>query len=192
VQFAEPPRAAGVAAISIEFTPLVAGAEDPAVFFLAGSSRAIQVPVKIGERSVPDTIFQSGTTAGRLTLRVQVGGQVLERQVEVAPAPVSIDRVTASRTGIGVQVDIAGFDNTRTASTVAFRFYDAAGKLLGEGPVTANVSGAFAQYFQESTVGGMFLLRASFPVAGDSSQVRAVEVEATNSAGVAKAARVSF
>ena len=91
-----------------------------------------------------------------------------------------------------VELRLTGFDNTRTLSQLTFTFYDAAGNAIGPGAITSDVTKDFAQYFKTSDAGGVFLLRAVFPVTGDASRVAAFEASLANSIGLAKTARTVF
>ena len=71
-------------------------------------------------------------------------------------------------------------DNTRTASTASFTFYDSSQNVLG-GPYTQDLSQPFNNYFANSTEGGMFELDATFPVSGDTSRIASMNVSLTNS-----------
>jgi hypothetical protein len=83
-------------------------------------------------------------------------------------------------------VSVSGFDNTRSVSQVRFTFYDRSSKTIGD-TVTADVTTVFQAYFKNPEMGGMFVLRAQFPVTGDATQIDSVEVELTNSTGVTRA-----
>jgi len=71
-------------------------------------------------------------------------------------------------------------------------FFDRSGKTIPPGQIRVDESSDFRTYFNSGQFGGAFTLRATFPVTGDSSQVGGVDVEMTNSAGVAKTQRISF
>jgi hypothetical protein len=85
-----------------------------------------------------------------------------------------------------------GFDNTRTAGPLTFTFFDLAGNAVAPGAIRADATASFASYFQSSGLGGVFLLRAVFPVTGDPSQVGAFQAQIGNSAGTAPTARIVF
>jgi hypothetical protein len=135
--------------------------------------------------------FQVGTTAATLTITAEVAGYTVESSVPVAAEPVRMERATASRGASTVDVQITGFDNTRTISDLHFTFYDTKGAALGP-PVKADAAAAFANWWPASTLGGVFTLRAVFPVAGDVSNIGGVEVHAVNAAGSAKTDRLTF
>jgi len=192
IQFLAPPPTASSAAVSMEFRPTVSGvADDPAAFFVGNSSRSMSVPVNAGLVAPLDVVFQTGTTAGSIVFTVLVGTQTLQATTTISGAQPGIEKVSVVRGANTLQVDVSGFDNTRTASTLDFVFYDRAGVAV-TAPIRADASNAFRQYFQQSTVGGMFLLRAVFPTTGDASQIAAVEVSASNSSGMVKSPRTSF
>ena len=50
----------------------------------------------------------------------------------------------------------------------------------------------FARYFAASDLGGVFLLRAVFPVTGDATLVASCDATLANSAGSAKTQRTYF
>jgi hypothetical protein len=91
-----------------------------------------------------------------------------------------------------VQVDVTGFDNTRTLGALTFMFYDSVGNELPSGSIQTNAAVKFKEYFGGSDLGGAFVMRAVFPVTGDTSRIAACDVTLTNSAGVTKAPRISF
>jgi len=88
-------------------------------------------------------------------------------------------------------VDIAGFDNTRTAGTVTFTFFDSNGNTIAPGAISANSTAAFAGYFQNSA-GGTFLLKAIFPITGDATQITAFEADLSNVTGTTKGVKTNF
>ena len=135
--------------------------------------------------------FQTGTTAGAVTLTAQLGGNTDEQSIIVLPAPVGVTAVQGVRSPGTIEVDLTGFDNTRTAGPLAFTFFDAAGKAMGTGAILADGTASFAAYFQNAA-GGAFALQAVFPVVGDTTQIAAFEAAVTNSAGAATTARVNF
>jgi len=89
-----------------------------------------------------------------------------------------------------LDVSLAGFDNTYSASQLTFTFYNSKGAIIQPGPMPIDVSSIFQQYFSSTQVGGMFALLARFPMTGDSTQVVSVDVQITNRAGVTTAQRV--
>ncbi len=88
-------------------------------------------------------------------------------------------------------MNVAAFDNTRTAGLVTYAFYNSAGNAV-EPAMTVDSSSGFAAYFASSTAGGNFLLEAVFPVSGNASGIAAFEVQIANAAGMATTGRVSF
>ncbi|MBK5291780.1 MAG: choice-of-anchor D domain-containing protein, partial [Acidobacteriia bacterium] len=188
-------RVPGLATLRLEFRTAVPTAlDDPAVVFLPSGSRTIPVNIREGDTNMGEFQFQTGTTAGEIRFRIEMPGQVGVAQTTattVSRAMVSMDTTRITRGSNSLQVEIIGFDNTRTASRLTFRFFDRAGSPLAGDPILAEVAEAFQRHFRDTSVGGVFLLRASFPVTGDSSQLSAVEVEMENSAGASRS-RTSF
>jgi len=91
-----------------------------------------------------------------------------------------------------LEIRITGFDNTRSLGSLSFTFYDAAGNAIAPGAIRADATKDFAGYFAGSGLGGIFLLRATFPVNGNTSGVASCEATLTNSAGTAKTQRSFF
>jgi hypothetical protein len=75
---------------------------------------------------------------------------------------------------------------------LTFTFYDAAGNVIAPGAIVADAEKEFAGYFAGSGLGGIFLLRAVFPVNGNTSGVVACETKLVNSAGTATTQRTVF
>ena len=180
------------------FVPTIEGAsDDPAVQFVANGARLLPLTVEEGETAArlggePAAWFQTGTTAGTIVFDVELGARRSEASITMPPAPVVIDVGSTSRTSTGLEVQVSGFDNTLSASNVAFTFYDTTGGRITPQPLRADVAGAFRDHFGSAQLGGLFALKASFPVAGDASQIGAVEVEFVNNAGTSAAHRLTF
>lgn len=198
VRFAEPVRSPAQGELRLRFEPAMPGVpDDPAIGFLSPVGRVLTFSVEPGEQAArfgggAEAIMQTGTTAGRLILTVQLGGQVAESVIVLASQPVVIDTVRAARNAGGVEVNVTAFDNTRSASQIAFTFYDREGRVLEPGTISADATGEFRRYFESSTLGGVFALRAQFPVSGEAGRIAAVEVEVRNAVGATRSARTSF
>jgi len=196
VSFAAAAQAAGSGTLTLSFQPLAAGAVDPGIVFAAGG-QALHFTFNKGDTAAsfagaPAAAFQTGTTAGTLMLAAQIGGAVTQQNVVIAPAAIGVATVTGTRQSGGLLVDLAGFDNTRTAGMLSFTFYDSAGKIIPPGAISTDSAAAFSSYFASSSNGGQFALTAYFPVTGDPSQVSAFTVQLVNSAGTATTPQTSF
>ena len=195
VNFDAASLAGGGGTVTLTFQPAVAGAADPAIAWASGGQTAAftfsagDTQGRFGAQTV--ALFQTGTTAGTLTILAQLGGLTDQQTVVIAPSVVGIATAQGLRSGGGVEVDLTGFDNTRTAGMVTFTFYDAAGNSIAPGAIQVDGTAAFAAYFQGSA-GGTFALNAVFPVSGDASRIQAFEASLTNSVGAAKTGRVAF
>jgi hypothetical protein len=168
---------------------------DAAAMFTAGS-RTIPFNVSPGDdmvklRGDTSAVFQSGTTAGTIVFVVEAGGYTDQGFVIVEPEAVRVDKSTATRNSGGVDVTLAGFDNTRTLKEIAFTFYSNGQPLAGM-PIRSAVLTDFSQWWTSSTLGGIFQLRAAFPITGDASKVTGVEMTLTNSTGETRTERLSF
>ena len=189
VQFSAPAAIAGTGTLSMKFVPSVPNvADDPAVVFLATNSRLLNIDLAPGAQTAAykgqSTIaFQTGTTAGTLTFTLEfVNTASYSQSFTITPTAIHITSATAVRQNPNLVVTINGYDNTYSAGQLSFTFYDLAGKVIT--PVTVNATTSFQQYFfTNNQTGGAFALQASFPVQGDVTQVGAVAIGLTNSAG---------
>jgi hypothetical protein len=75
---------------------------------------------------------------------------------------------------------------------MSFTFYDLNGNVIQPGAVSADFSSQFHTYFTTAQAGSAFQMIVNFPVTGDSSQVSAVDVTLTNSAGPVVNGRLNF
>jgi len=191
-------RTSGSGQARIEFVSSVPGAaNDPAIQFLATGSRVATFTVSSGEDvgrfgERPEITFQTGTTAGSMVFTVQLGSFTERATLSVAPAPIAISSTRATRSAKSLEVQLTGFDNARSVSQLAFTFFDQADAQVEPGRISLDASAEFRRYFDSSEVGGMFTLRAVFPVTGDAAQILAVEVEIANALGTTHSGRIRF
>ena len=190
-------QTAAIGTVTLTFVPQasIAGPADTGVAFASGGQSAT-FNVFIGQKqgifgstntSLP---FATGTTAGVLTVTVELGSNTVGQTITILPAVVGVTAAQGARSANSVEVDVTGFDNTRTAGALSFAFFDALGNAIGA-PVPANGANDFAAYFQNSA-GGTFKLKAVFPVSGDTSQIASFQATVTNSAGNATTPRTNF
>jgi hypothetical protein len=139
-----------------------------------------------------DMIFQAGTTAGTLVVTAEVGGYRDEVTVPVLAEAVRIDKAAARRAGQMLEVQVSGFDNTRTISEIAFTFFDRSGQQLPNGVIAVPATAEFTRWWETSELGGAFSSKAVFPVAGDTTLIGAVTVEIVNQMGKTKTDRLLF
>ena len=191
--------ASGTGQVQMAFTPSSPSANaDSGIVFLLNGSQTVAFAVNQGDTSgqfgTADSVaFQTGTTAGTIVFTVTLGDFTGTYSLTIPGAPPGIDTTTAQYTSGGLDLEIAGFDNTRTASTLIFTFLDANGATLNGGPITVDATTDFQQFFPASNDGGMFALHAFFPVtAGNPAQVDSVEIQITNSVGTTSASKVYF
>ncbi len=187
VRFDTPSRATGTGQLRLEFV----GPADPGLGFLSpATGRTVQFGVQKGNDlatfgSRADIEFQTGTTAGTLVITAVLGTYTEQATVQLAPLPVALDSTRGTRTASTIELALGGFDNTRSAGQLVFTFRDRGGRALGSGAVRADATMAFRKHFETSNAGGLFFLRAVFPVSGAIAEVDSVDVEMPNSAGSA-------
>lgn len=186
--------------LRVAFQSAVAGVTtDPAVVLLPGQKPAVAFKVRAGATGAEfedgsDTVqLQTGTTAGVITLSAVVDQQQLSQTLRVAPAPPGLVSGKAAFSTTSAEVTLTGFDNTRTASRVAFTFRLKSGEVAAPGRIEADVGGLFKSYFTDNAAAaGTFRLRASFPVSGSAELLDSVEIEMTNSSGAIRTTPLRF
>ena len=194
VPLAEASRAILTGTLTVE----TAGAtRDDAVLFAASGKKTIGFEVREGYRKgqfggSERAVLQTGTSAGTLILKVELGGYSEQLTIVIAPEAPRTDSARAAREGRNLVVQLTGFDNTRTLSRLGYTFYDAKGSAINASPIVPDVTAEFRRYFDGSTLGGMFGVKAVFPVTGDPAQVSAVEVELRNDSGASRTGRLQF
>jgi hypothetical protein len=196
VSFAAGAQAAGSGTVTLSFEALTPGALDPGIVFATGG-RTANFTFNQGDTAASfggagSAAFQTGSTAGALTLAAQIGGSVSQQNLIIAPAIIGVAAATGARQTSGLTVNVTGFDNTRTAGLLSFTFYDSTGGIIPPGAISVDSSVAFGSYFAGSGDGGQFALGAYFPVSGNPSQVSGFSVQLVNSAGTATTAHVNY
>ena len=186
VRFDAPAQSRGTGTATLDFQ----GAADPAIVFASGG-RSTTFAIAPGDvqAALP---FQTGTTAGVLTFTVQVGAASDRQSVTITAVAPVVNSVQAVRSAGALQVQVTGFDNTRSLGALSFTFYDAAGNPLLPGAIHTDATADFSTYFAASNLGGVFLLRAVFPVTGDATLVASCDATLANFAGSAKTQRTYF
>lgn len=191
-----PAQTSGSGTVTLAFVPassISASATDAGIEFASGGLSAVFTVSKgdsqghFGAQLMAP--FQTGTTAGTLTITVQLGTNSDRQSIAILPAVVGVTAAQAVRSAGAVEVDLTGFDNTRTAGLLAFTFFDASGNAIAT--VNADGTSSFASYFQNAA-DGTFALQALFPVEGDSGRIAAFQAVMTNSAGASTSARTNF
>jgi Abnormal spindle-like microcephaly-assoc'd, ASPM-SPD-2-Hydin len=178
--------------ITMKFQPSVPGAtaaNDPAIQFYPVPKDEESVSIAIGATTAliggqSQMEFQTGTTAGTITFTLTLANEAPQQTtMTIAGAAIDLGTVTAVRIPAQINVGIEGFDNTYTASQLAFTFYDLQGTALPQGVIQVDAGSAFQQYFSTTQYGGMFQLLLQFPVTGDDTQIGFVSVQIANSVG---------
>jgi hypothetical protein len=198
VRLESAPITAGSGELRIDFRPDVAGqANDPAIMFLSTGTRSAPFTVSLGEQdarfgNAKQMDFQTGSTAGTIVFTAVLGQYSEQAAVTVPVGPVVLDPLRTLRSAEGLEVQLIGFDTARSASLVSFTFYDLNGLVVAPDAIFVDLSAAFRSYFNTSQLGGIFSLRAVFPVTGNVLRIGAVEVAIANSSGATGSPRTAF
>lgn len=188
----------GSGTLTMDFHPSVPGvADDPTIRFLTGAKRNATVNISTGDTiakfgTQSSIAFQTGTTAGTIVFTLTLPSSTQQLSLLITPQAINFDSATGVRRVNDLDVSLTGFDNTYSASQLAFTFYDKKGATMQPGVIRVDASSDFRLYFASSQVGGAFALLASFPVSGDATQVGSVDVQLANSVGMTKTQRITF
>ena len=197
IRLAEPAKGNGTMRLTMAFTPQQGSPDDPAIQFIANSTRTISFNVRAGDEALtwngdPKIIFQTGTTAGLIRFTIAYDTSTRSIDYAITAASPRLETARILRTQSTISLTVTGYDNARSMATLAFTWYHKDGSVIGGGPLVSQVGTIFANYFRNAAGGGTFSATASFPVSGATENVVGVEIEAANGAGSTRAARVSF
>ncbi len=183
--------------LRLDFEPENSGlGDDASTAFLPSMSRSIGFSVKQGGSQAEfaggqEALVQTGSTAGWIVLKILLGPHQIEQRIRVAPASVRFDSATAARSPNVAEIVLKGLDNTRTAKRIGFRFYRTGGTVAGAFDI--DLEQAFRDYYLANpNAGGVFQLRAQFPISGDASMLEGVDVTLTNQTGASETGRLRF
>lgn len=186
IRFGTAAATSGSGTLKMEFrSSSIAATDDSAIRFLSGGARVQTFTFAEGDLSASfgsaqEVLFQTGTTAGTIVLTAESGSYSEQATVRIAPSRIGFDQVGAVATPGTITVTITGYDNDRSAGSLAFTFYDRSGKPIGA-VIPVDVKAQFNRFFDANPAGGgAFLLRLAFPVSGDISQVGTVDVRIAN------------
>ncbi|QNI32851.1 VCBS repeat-containing protein [Alloacidobacterium dinghuense] len=167
---------------------------DPAVLFANGTTVDTFVVPANSTAAIAPVSFQTGTTAGTITITFQLtaGGanvtpSTLAPIVVTVPAlPPVITSAKLTRNGQSIQLVIEGISSTRDMSQAEFQFTPASGATLKTTDLTVSLSGAFTTWYSDATsdaFGTAFQYTQPFTLDSNATDVQSVTVTLTNSVG---------
>ncbi len=199
IPLAAPSEVSGSGTLTMAFQPSVAGVtDDAAIQFLSGPLRIATVSIAPGATAAliggqSSMAFQTGTTAGTITFTLTLENSAPQQStLTIPPSPVILDTVTAVAQYGAINVAFSGFDNTYSASQLAFTFYDLTGKAMPQGAIDVNAAAVFQQYFSTTQAGGAFQLLANFLVTGSTTEIGYVTAQIVNSTGTTTAQEIQI
>jgi Abnormal spindle-like microcephaly-assoc'd, ASPM-SPD-2-Hydin len=201
IPLASPSQSSATGTLTLAFQSSVTGvSDDPAIQFLSGPLRKASVSISPGDTSAkiggqPSMAFQTGTTAGTITFTLALTNEATQQAtLTIPPSPVNLDDDTISAVRLfgSLNVSFGGFDNTYSASQLAFTFYDTKGLALPQGAIDVDAASAFHTYFSTTQAGGTFQVLAEFPVTGNTALIGFVTAQITNSLGTSTAVQIPF
>ena len=174
--------------------------DDRTIVFTNGQ-RQIDVNLAAGSTGPAQVSFQTGSTAGVITLtpRFFAGADdvtpanVASRNITIAraaPAFAAGDLRCARSTATTLTVTLAGLSNTREVRQAAFGFEAAPGESLTASQFPVDVTQIFNAWFTNPSATGTFLYTQVFNVQPSTSAIASVSVTLTNTVG-ASAARTA-
>jgi len=200
LQLSAPAPVSAAGTLTLTFTPSTSlVTDDTAVQFVATSKRVASFAISAGATALtinaqPNIVFSTGTTEGTLTFTVDAGIFGLSgspsTSLTTPPAVIAISSTGATSRANELDVVIAGFDNTYSIGAMSFAFFDRSGASITS--LSADFTANFKAFLQGQTAGSSFLMRVSFPVSGDVTQIGGVNVTLTNAAGVVITPRLNF
>jgi hypothetical protein len=208
ITLAQASAASGSGTVTLAFQSAVSGVSgDPAITFADGTvsnTFAVAEGAAVGQfAGGPSVSFGTGTTAGAIVITVTLGSNTAQSTITLPPALIGIDAAVAARnvecapsvvycTTTNVELQINGWDNTRSASQLVFSFFDSSGNAIAPDNIAVPAASAFQQYFAASDMAGVFGVNALFPVTGNSDDVVGALVAITNSLGTVETAKITF
>ncbi|MGA7314566.1 MAG: FG-GAP-like repeat-containing protein [Silvibacterium sp.] len=167
---------------------------DPTILFANGTTIDTFVVPANSTAAIAPISLQSGTTAGTITINVQLtaGGSnitpsTLAPIVITVPAEVpAISSVTLTRNGQTLQLVIDGLSSPRDMSQADFHFTAAPGATLKTTDLTVSLTGAFTTWYQNqasTAFGTAFEYTQPFTLDSAATDVQSVTVTLTNSVG---------
>ncbi|MCS7042698.1 MAG: Ig domain-containing protein [Bryobacteraceae bacterium] len=184
--------------VTLSFTPDGDLPPDPAIRFANGGS-SVNFTLPAGQTgAIPAAgslfAFQTGTTAGTITLRVtlRLGSTVLDpdpalvRTIRIPPSGPVITSVVIVRTPAGFEARVTGYSNIRQITGATFRFNPSPGSSLTTSEFSVPVASVFQAWFgsaESRQYGGQFLLVVPFTVQGSFGSLLSLQVTLSNSAG---------
>lgn len=165
--------------------------DDTSIRFIENSSRSLPFTVPAGGKKAQFgggtsevAHFQTGTASGKIRLVATLGQWEHSAQINIRSDAPKLLAGNLSRATGTLTVVVSGFDNTRSASTAVFRFFDANSQIIGStSGIEVTVGDVFGAFFRGATTGGLFSMRAAFPIQGDISVIDRVEVMLRNKLG---------
>jgi hypothetical protein len=176
--------------------------DDPAVQF-EGGGRTVNftIPANSTQAVFPgnatSTSFQTGTTAGTITLEAVPEGMLGSTKTSTVNrrSPRITSLTIGSRTSSSFQLVMVGFSNIRNLAQGVFRFTGRPGTNLQTTSLTVDLSSAFAAWYQSAAsapFGTQFRLVLPFNVQGDINAIGSVSATLTNTEGTSEQVTVNF
>ena len=198
ITLAQPAPVTASGTLTLAFQPSAGAADDAAIRFMTAGGRVATFTFNQGDTTATigtarSVAFQTGTTAGSLTFSTTLQNVTAQAVSKIQADFIHVDSTISNRPNdFTLRVQVAGYDNSKSASQLAFTFYDATGAAIQPGRIAYNATTDFSQFFAQSSAGGLFSVAANFPVTGSASKISAVDIELTNSAGTTKLPRLLF
>lgn len=166
---------------------------DPAIQFATGGT-SFTFTIAANSTAVPSVSIQTGSTAGTITVSVQLqsAGQAIsvpDVTIQIPRAAPVIQKAQLTQTASGLQVDVTGYATPREVTQATFHFVAAPGVTLATSDFTVAVTPAFTTWYQgqgSQPFGSQFTYSQPFSVQGSAQAVSSVTVTLSNSVGASQ------
>ena len=194
--------------LTLEFSPALF-VDDPSILFVNGRKTIdFRVPAGSTTAVFPGgssvTSFQSGTTAGTITLTAQfLAGTVavpssspLRASVNIAPGPPQLRSVRVTEVAATyIELQISGFSTARSVSRLILDLAGTPGGNLRTEQVEFDVRDQFNAWYQNAAsraFGGQFTTTVRLQINGDANAVESIGVSAINDHGASMVIRTGL
>ena len=186
VRFDAPAQTSGTGTATLDFR----GPADTAIGFAAGG-RSVTFPIAPGDAGHP--AFPDRDQRRRAHLHRTDRRTSDQQSVTIAGGPPGIATVQGVRSaGVSRDPHYGLRQHTHPGKRCRLRFTMPPATSIAPGTLRVDAASDFARYFAGSDLGGVFLLRAVFPVTGDAAVIAACEATLTNTSGSSSTQRTYF
>ena len=177
--------------VTVTFAPATGLPDDPTIV-LANGTRTMTFSLPAGSTATPAIMLQSGTTAGAVTVTLQLTSNGVP-VTTVAPIVIQVAKAAPIITSVAlmhglnqVTVVIKGLSSTREMTGAKFTFTPSSGNSFTQASFPLTPSSLFVSWYDTTAsdaFGTAFTYTVIFTLSGSSTTVASVAVDLTNTIG---------